>query len=271
MPELPEVETTRRGIAPHILRQTITSVVVRDGRLRWPVPAHLSQLLSGLVVLGVERRGKYILLDCGTGHLLVHLGMSGSLRVVTGEQPVKRHDHVDIRFSNGVGLRLHDPRRFGAILWSREPPAEHPLLAGLGPEPLLEEFDARYLYLRSRNRKIPIKQFIMDNKVVVGVGNIYANEALFMAGIRPARAAGRVSLQRYQRLVAAIKSVLAHAIDQGGTTLRDFVNGNGKPGYFSQQLLVYGRGSQACKRCGASLKQVRLSQRTTVFCPVCQR
>lgn len=271
MPELPEVETTRRGIAPHILNQTISEVVVRDRRLRWPVPAQLPQLLRGLVVLSVERRGKYILLDCGSGHLLLHLGMSGSLRVVTGEVPLKRHDHVDIRFLNGVDLRLHDPRRFGAVLWTEECPAQHALLAGLGPEPLQDEFDPDYLYQRSRNRKCPIKQFIMDSKVVVGVGNIYANEALFIAGIRPDRAAGRVSLQRYDRLVAAIKAVLARAIDQGGTTLRDFVNGNGKPGYFSQQLAVYGRGSQPCQQCATALKEIRLGQRTTVFCPACQR
>ncbi len=271
MPELPEVETTRRGIAPHILHQTITDVFVRDARLRWPVATQLPQLLQGLVVHDVQRRGKYIVLHCGSGYLLVHLGMSGSLRVTTGNTPVKLHDHVEIRFSNGVDLRLHDPRRFGAVLWTENPPEEHKLLAGLGPEPLLGEFDAEYLYLRSRNRKSPVKQFIMDSKVVVGVGNIYANEALFMAGIRPARPAGRISLQRYQRLVEAIKSVLESAIEKGGTTLRDFVNGNGKPGYFSQSLNVYGRGSKPCLRCGAVLKEMRLGQRTTVYCRYCQR
>jgi formamidopyrimidine-DNA glycosylase len=211
------------------------------------------------------------LFNCGSGHLLVHLGMSGSLRVTTDDAPVKLHDHVDIRFSNGITLRLHDPRRFGAVLWTESSPQEHKLLAGLGPEPLEDEFDADYLYRRARHRSSPVKAFIMDCKVVVGVGNIYANEALFLAGIHPARAAGRISLSRYQRLVDAIKSVLASAIEQGGTTLRDFVNGNGQPGYFSQQLSVYGRGSKPCLCCGAELVEMRLAQRSTVYCKSCQR
>ena len=271
MPELPEVETTARGIAPHVLQQTITNVLIRDARLRWPVPEQLPQLLKGLVVQDVQRRGKYILFNCGRGHLLVHLGMSGSLRATMGDVPLKRHDHIDIRFSNGIEVRFHDPRRFGAVLWTESSPEEHKLLVGLGPEPLEGQFDAKYLYSRSRHRKCPVKAFIMDSKVVVGVGNIYANEALFMAGIHPARGAGRISLARYQRLVEAIKSVLASAIEQGGTTLRDFVNGNGKPGYFSQQLRVYGRGSKPCRRCGAELIEMCLSQRTTVYCRYCQR
>lgn len=271
MPELPEVETTARGVAPHVLGQTIADVSIRDGRLRWPVPAQLPQVLRGLCVHDVRRRGKYILFDCGRGHLLVHLGMSGSLRVTTGEVPLRRHDHIAIRFSNAIELRFHDPRRFGAMLWTEASPAEHKLLVGLGPEPLESDFDASYLYQRSRHRRSPVKAFIMDSKVVVGVGNIYANEALFIAGIHPTRAAGRISLPRYQHLVEAIKSVLASAIEQGGTTLRDFVNGDGQPGYFSQQLWVYGRGSKPCGRCGGALREIRLAQRTTVYCLKCQR
>lgn len=271
MPELPEVETTRRGIEPHILKQTLSSVVVRNAHLRWPVPANLAGVLPGLQVQSVARRGKYILLDCGSGHLLLHLGMSGSLRVLTTSTPPSKHDHVDLGFTNGALLRFHDPRRFGAILWTDEPLEQHRLLAQMGPEPLLGEFTAEYLYQRSRGRKGPVKPFIMDGNIVVGVGNIYASEALFMANIRPDRAAGRISLARYGRLVEAIQQVLSRAIEQGGTTLRDFVNGAGKPGYFRQQLQVYGRGGEPCKQCGLGLKEISLGQRSSVFCPSCQR
>lgn len=271
MPELPEVETTRRGIEPHIDQQTISGATVRNGSLRWPVPSNLSQLLAGCRVASVTRRGKYILVDCGTGHLILHLGMSGSLRLVSPGTPASSHDHVDIEFANGTVLRLRDPRRFGAVLWTEAAPMQHRLIAAMGPEPLLEEFDADYLYGRSRGRKSSIKHFIMDGHTVVGVGNIYANEALYRAGIRPDRAAGRISRARYAALVAAIKQVLAQAIAQGGTTLRDFVDGDGKPGYFSQQLQVYGRGGEPCEHCGSTLKEIRQSQRSSVFCPRCQR
>lgn len=271
MPELPEVETTRRGIEPHIEQQTIAGATVRNGSLRWPVPSNLSILLAGRRVLSVTRRGKYILLDCGSGHLILHLGMSGSLRLVSTETPASSHDHVDIEFANGSVLRLRDPRRFGAVLWTEASPMQHRLIAAMGPEPLQDEFDANYIYRRSRGRKSSIKHFIMDGHTVVGVGNIYANEALYCAGIRPDRAAGRISRTRYEALVVAIKEVLASAIIGGGTTLRDFVDGDGKPGYFSQQLLVYGRGGEPCDGCGATLREIRQSQRSSVFCIQCQR
>lgn len=271
MPELPEVETTRRGIAPHVEGKRIAEVSVRQASLRWPVPAALAEQLPGQLITSVSRRAKYLLFHTGRGCMLVHLGMSGSLRVVDKAEPVRKHDHVDIVVSGGKVLRFHDPRRFGCMLWIQEPVAEHPLLADLGPEPLADAFTARYLFDASRRRKVPIKSFIMDGHVVVGVGNIYANEALFAAGIAPDREAGSVSLARYVLLVAEIRGVLARAIDVGGTTLRDFIGGDGKPGYFKQSLNVYGRGGEACTNCQKSLLEFRLGQRTTVYCPRCQR
>ncbi|TQV82536.1 bifunctional DNA-formamidopyrimidine glycosylase/DNA-(apurinic or apyrimidinic site) lyase [Exilibacterium tricleocarpae] len=271
MPELPEVETTRRGIEPHVAGHTVTAVELRRARLRWPIPADLPVLLKRRKLLSVNRRGKYLLLRFTHGHALLHLGMSGSLRVVAADQPPRKHDHVDIRFGNGAVLRFTDPRRFGALLWTAEPPAEHSLLRHLGPEPLTEAFNADYLFARSRKRKQAVKTLIMDSAVVVGVGNIYANEALYLAGIRPSRAAGGISRAACEALTANIKEVLAKAIAQGGTTLRDFVGGDGKPGYFKQQLWVYGRGGQPCGRCGKPLKEVRLGQRSTVYCTACQR
>jgi len=271
MPELPEVETTRRGIEPHVIGKRVQDVVVRQGALRWPVPAQLPDLLRGTRILGTARRGKYLLLQTPRGHLLIHLGMSGSLRIVSAADPVRKHDHVDIRLQGGAILRFHDPRRFGCLLWLTEPPDTHPLLAELGPEPLSEAFDAAYLLECASGRKAPIKQFIMDSHIVVGVGNIYANEALFAAGIAPQRAAGKVSAARQEALVAEIKAVLARAIEVGGTTLRDFVGGDGKPGYFAQSLQVYGRGGEPCVACGVTLKEIRIGQRSTVFCPKCQR
>jgi formamidopyrimidine-DNA glycosylase len=271
MPELPEVETTRRGIEPHILHQTVKSVVVRDPRLRWPVPDQLPQLLKGRRIESVTRRAKYLLLGFEHGSAILHLGMSGSLRVVDHNKPVEKHDHVDIVLASGKALRLTDPRRFGALLWQAGTVFEHKLLASLGPEPLEGEFGGERLYRLSRGRKAPVKTFIMDNAVVVGVGNIYANEALFAAGIRPDRAAGRISLVRYQSLAEAIRQVLSRAIEQGGTTLRDFVGGDGKPGYFAQELKVYGRSGLSCFVCKRTLTEVRLGQRSTVFCKSCQR
>jgi formamidopyrimidine-DNA glycosylase len=271
MPELPEVETTRRGIEPYVDGQTVERVVVRHSGLRWPVPDELSQWVSGLKVRSVSRRGKYLLLAFERGTLLIHLGMSGSLRVVQADEPVGKHDHVDIAFANGAVVRFNDPRRFGAVLWTAEPVADHELIAHLGPEPLTPEFDADYVFQRSRKRTQAIKQFLMDSKVVVGVGNIYANEALFAAGIRPTRAAGKVTRKQYELLVAEVKKVLARAITQGGTTLKDFVGGDGKPGYFKQELLVYGRGGEPCCQCGKVLKEVKLGQRATVYCTQCQK
>ena len=272
MPELPEVETTRRGIEPHLRGQRIMRVAVRQPRLRWPIPADLGDLLQGQVIERVERRAKYLLMPFPHGTLILHLGMSGSLRIVEARHPLAKHDHVDIELSSGRVLRLHDPRRFGAVLWQ---PADvetlHPLLAELGPEPLSDEFDGAYLFAKSRGRNAPVKTFLMDGHIVVGVGNIYANEALFGAGIRPDRAAGKVSRARFHALADEVKRVLARSIEQGGTTLRDFVGGDGKPGYFKQQLLVYGRGGEPCTTCGRMLEEVRLGQRSTVFCRGCQR
>ncbi|MEP1471289.1 MAG: bifunctional DNA-formamidopyrimidine glycosylase/DNA-(apurinic or apyrimidinic site) lyase [Halieaceae bacterium] len=270
MPELPEVETTRRGVLPYSEGSNIVNLVVRDHRLRWPIPQNLGQKLIGQRVERVERRAKYLLFRTATGTLLVHLGMSGSLRVMNAADPPQRHDHFDIVFDNGRCLRYNDPRRFGCCLWI-EPGEVHPLLAHLGPEPLSDAFDGALLYRLSRGRKGPVKNFLMDGKVVVGVGNIYANEALFLSGIRPDRAAGRISLARYEVLAAHVKQVLTSAIDQGGTTLRDFVGGDGKPGYFAQQLFVYGRGGLPCKACGEPLRELRLSQRISVYCVTCQR
>lgn len=270
MPELPEVETTRSGIEPHIAGQTVTKVIVRQARLRWPIPASLSLELPGQIVKRVQRRGKYLLLESEKGTLIVHLGMSGSLRILTEDKPPQKHDHVDILFASGVTLRYTDPRRFGCLLWESGNVVAHPLLAKLGPEPLEAEFDTDYLFVQTRRRKAPVKLVIMDSHVVVGVGNIYANEALFMAGINPNRLAGTISKKRYGLLVAAIKTVLANAIKVGGTTLRDFTGSSGNPGYFKQSLRVYGRGGSPCVSCSSELREVRLGQRTTVYCQKCQ-
>lgn len=270
MPELPEVETTRRGIAPHLVGQRVERVIVRERRLRWPIPEDLDVRLSGQRIEAVERRAKYLLIRAGAGTLIGHLGMSGSLRLVEAGLPVARHEHVDILLESGMALRYTDPRRFGALLWSLDPLA-HELLRRLGPEPLGEDFDGERLYRLSRGKSLAVKPFIMDNAVVVGVGNIYASEALFAAGIDPRRAAGSVSRARYERLAGEIRRILAEAIECGGTTLRDFVGGDGKPGYFQQTLLVYGRGGEFCKVCGATLHEVRLGQRASVYCGRCQR
>ena len=270
MPELPEVETTRRGIAPHLIGQRVSRVIVRERRLRWPVPEDLDVRLSGQRIEAVERRAKYLLIKAEVGTLISHLGMSGNLRLVEAGLPAAKHEHVDIELESGLALRYTDPRRFGAMLWS-ELPLEHELLARLGPEPLTELFDGERLYQLSRGKAVAVKPFIMDNAVVVGVGNIYATEALFAAGIDPRRAAGTVSRARYVRLAGEIKRVLAHAIERGGTTLRDFIGGDGQPGYFQQELFAYGRGGQFCKVCGSTLREVKLGQRASVYCPKCQR
>lgn len=270
MPELPEVETTRQGVAPHCENRRITGITIRNGSLRWPVPDNLGALLEGQTIRSVDRRAKYLLMRLDHGTVIVHLGMSGSLRVITDDSPPLLHDHIELTLDSGIRLRFNDPRRFGCWLWS-ESPAQHPLLARLGPEPLSPEFSGDLLYRLSRGRQAPIKSFIMDNHVVVGVGNIYANEALFKAGIHPRRKAGRISLDRYRRLAEAIRETLSAAILMGGTTLRDFVNSDGKPGYFAQSLLVYGRAGAPCVECHASLTEIRMGQRSTVYCTQCQR
>lgn len=270
MPELPEVETTLRGIHPFLQQQRIKSVSVRNGNLRWPVPADLSSRLRGHTVLRVWRRGKYLLIDFSHGSLLIHLGMSGSLRILSENIPPKTHDHIDLLLASGHLLRYTDPRRFGCFLWCEGDPLLTPQLAGMGPEPLSPAFDADYLWQQSRGRKVATKQWLMNGAVVVGVGNIYANEALFMAGVRPQRPAGKLRRVEVERLVEAVRTVLTRAIEQGGTTLRDFVDSEGKPGYFAQELMVYGRGGEPCVRCETTLKEVRLGQRSTVYCPGCQ-
>jgi formamidopyrimidine-DNA glycosylase len=270
MPELPEVETTLRGIEPHLLNQRVTRVIVRDPRLRWPVPKTVSKA-EGQRFVSLKRRGKYLLLKLEQGGLIIHLGMSGSLRILQQPLEPEKHDHVDVELDNGVCLRFNDPRRFGAFLWVDNEMESHELLRDLGPEPLSDNFTSNYLYEHSRNRKLAIKNFIMNGHVVVGVGNIYASEALFMAGIHPQRAAGRVSRQRYEGLVAAIRDVLSRAIEQGGTTLKDFVNSDGAPGYFAQELLVYDRAGSECFQCGSAIRQKVIGQRSSYYCPGCQK
>jgi len=270
MPELPEVETTRAGISPHIQGQTLRQVVIRDARLRWPVPSNLAEKVVGKPLRRVLRRGKYLLFEFDHGAIIGHLGMTGSMRMVAHDEPPAYHDHVDLVFS-AMTLRYRDPRRFGCILWQDNPVMAHTLLASLGPEPLSDTFDSAHLVSVCKGKKQAIKSLIMDSKKVVGVGNIYANEALFMAGINPHRQAGRISAVRLSKLVVSCKQVLSAAIKQGGTTLRDFVDSEGKPGYFKQQLQVYGRAGQACVVCNQPLTESRLGQRSTVYCQRCQR
>ncbi|BDM62783.1 formamidopyrimidine-DNA glycosylase [Shewanella sp. NFH-SH190041] len=269
MPELPEVEVTRQGITPYLQGHTVTDLIVRNPQLRWPVPQIASNII-GQQIRHIRRRAKYLLLDTDAGTTIVHLGMSGSLRVVPAGSPAGKHDHIDLVLDNGQALRLNDPRRFGAWLWCELPESAHPLLQKLGPEPLSEHFNADYLAQRLKGKKQAIKQCLMDNHIVVGVGNIYANEALFAAGIDPRIAGGQITLPRLEKLVEEIKLVLAFAIKQGGTTLKDFTNAEGKPGYFAQQLHVYGRKGLPCTQCGTLLQEIRQGQRSTVFCPVCQ-
>lgn len=270
MPELPEVETTRRGLTPHCQGKRITEVRIRNHSLRWPVPTALPEILGQKKLREISRRGKYLLFEFSHGTLLVHLGMSGSMRVMPSSAVPEKHDHIDLCFGKNC-LRFNDPRRFGCFLWTEEPVTQHTLISHLGPEPLAEDFCADYLYARSRKRSQAIKTLIMDSKIVVGVGNIYANEALFLAGIHPLKPAGKISRAKYALLVEKIKHVLASAIARGGTTLRDFVGGDGKPGYFAQELNVYGRGGQACKVCTKALTEKAVAQRATVYCTRCQR
>jgi formamidopyrimidine-DNA glycosylase len=271
MPELPEVETTRRGIAPHISGKKVILVRVRQPRLRWPVPGRLAGEIAGQTITSVGRRGKYLLLATDAGTAILHLGMSGSLRVVDANTPAGKHDHVDIVLNDQRALRLTDPRRFGALLWTRRPPQQHKLLRDLGPEPLGAAFSGAYLHAVSRGRKVAIKHFIMNSHIVVGIGNIYANEALYMAGIHPRRAAGRISRRKYELLVEVVREVLNDAITRGGTTLRDFVGSDGKPGYFGLDLNVYGKGGEPCISCQTLIREIRQGQRATFYCTECQR
>lgn len=270
MPELPEVETTCRGIRPHLEGRQITAVTVRERRLRWPVPEEIAAL-AGREVVAVERRAKYLLLRLGQGNVIVHLGMSGSLRLCGPEVPWRVHDHLGLQLDSGLQLRYHDPRRFGCWLYTEGEPTGHPLLCDLGPEPLADAFTADQLARHCRGRSASIKQVIMDGRVVVGVGNIYACESLFAAGIDPRRPAGRISRARLARLVTEIKVVLERSIEQGGTTLRDFVREDGEPGYFRQQLAVYDRAGEPCRNCGRPIRRIVLGQRATFFCAHCQR
>lgn len=271
MPELPEVETTRRGIAPALVGRRVTQVVIRDRRLRWPIDAKLPGILTNRVVRRIGRRAKYLLIEFENGTLIVHLGMSGSLRVLAADVPPRLHDHWDIQVDTGYLLRFHDPRRFGCALWTESDPLEHKLLAKLAPEPLSDSFDGGYLFEATRGRSVAIKQFIMNSQLVVGVGNIYASEALFRAGIAPRRAARRMTRAQAAALCQAIKDVLSEAIEIGGTTLRDYVNADGIPGYFSQKLFVYERDGQSCRVCRNPVKQFVQGQRSTYWCAVCQR
>jgi formamidopyrimidine-DNA glycosylase len=271
MPELPEVETTRRGIAPHVTGRRIVKIDVYDRRLRWPVPADLEKRLRGATIDRVERRSKYLLFRMGEGTLLVHLGMTGTLRILHDAPPRAPHDHVDIALDDGTLLRYRDPRRFGAMLWLASTPASHPLLAALGPEPFDDAFDADYLWRTTRNRRAAIKLVLMDNHVVTGVGNIYANEALFRAGLRPSTPAHRLSRPRLARLVDAVRAVLTAAIAKGGSTLRDYVGSDGESGYFQLEYFVYGRAGEACRVCGRAIRQTRIGQRSSFHCVACQR
>jgi formamidopyrimidine-DNA glycosylase len=313
MPELPEVETTRRGLAPHLEGRRIVAVTLRRQDLRWPIPKAVSELLPGQTISAIRRRAKYLLMDTAAGTAIWHLGMSGSMRVLAAETPVREHDHVDLLIESAGGaaslapsptrpangarsleseqsmstrvLRFNDPRRFGCLLW-QAPGETHELLRGLGPEPLPDDadgaaldsialdgvaFDGDYLYERSRGRSVPVKAFLMDQKIVVGVGNIYAAEALFAAGVSPLRAAGKVSRERYGLIATAVREILSYAIRRGGTTLRDFLSPDGAPGYFEQELSAYGRGGEPCPKCGRALKEAMLAQRTTVWCGHCQK
>jgi formamidopyrimidine-DNA glycosylase len=274
MPELPEVEITRRGIEPYLTGKIITGVRVGERMLRWPIPLNLAARITGRRIARVARRGKYILIDCTrngrAGWLILHLGMSGSLRILDGNAQPQPHDHFDLLLGNRL-MRLRDPRRFGTVLWESGDIARHPLLAGLGVEPLEDAFTGKVLHAATRTRKSAVKLVLMNASIVVGVGNIYANESLFHACINPRTPAGRLSLARYETLTAAIKSTLKQALAAGGSSLRDFVHSDGTSGYFQQQYYVYGRAGLPCRNCGAEIRQLRQGQRSTFYCPACQK
>jgi len=271
VPELPEVETIRRGIEPHVVGRTIERVVVRDRRLRWPIARGFENTLAGKRIRAVGRRGKYLLLDLDGGRVILHLGMTGNLAVLEPGRAVRKHDHFDFELSGKLLLRFNDPRRFGAALWWPASQAQHALIRHMGPEPLTDAFNADYLVKLARKRSAPVKNFLMDGRIVVGVGNIYAVEALYRAGIRPTRQAGRVTRAEYGRLVDAVRAVLNDAIAAGGTTFRDFRDSNGEPGYFVQKLFVYDRAGQPCRKCKAPIKRLVIGQRSSYYCPKCQR
>ncbi len=270
MPELPEVETSRRGIAPWLEGQRIQALIVRDRRLRWPVPDEIEDLLEGQTIRSLRRRAKYLLIDTDAGSIMLHLGMSGSVRIIDADEPATRHDHIDLCLATGKAMRFRDPRRFGSFLWTDDV-ERHPLICNLGPEPLGESFCGDYLWETARGRRVAIKQFIMNAAVVVGVGNIYASESLFSAGIHPKRRSDRIAKPRMLRLAESIRSVLSRAIEVGGTTLRDFHDSDGEPGYFQQSLDVYGRGGEPCNHCKTPLTLAVLGQRSTYYCKSCQR
>lgn len=270
MPELPEVETSRRGIEPYLHNRTITGITIREHKLRWPIPKDLPALAKGQKIREVCRRAKYIYLKLDNGSIIIHLGMSGSLRICTAKTPPEKHDHIDITVSGNRILRLRDPRKFGCVLWTDGDINEHKLIRSLGPEPLDDVFTAEHLHSKAKKRSCSVKSFIMNSHIVVGVGNIYASESLFKAGINPKRKTGSVSLARFEKLVAAIKSTLHESIQQGGTTLKDFTAEDGKPGYFAQKLLVYGRAGEACSVCGQAVRQITQQARSTFYCSKCQ-
>lgn len=271
MPELPEVETTLRGISSHIKSKTVSHACVRHPKLRWEITPNLSEILANQPLIDITRRAKYLIFHFETGILLVHLGMSGSLRIVSSDTPLEKHEHVDLVFTDKTTLRYKDPRRFGAILWFSGIPEHHPLLSHLGPEPLAQDFNGKYLFDKLQKQKRAIKLALMDNIVVVGVGNIYANESLFHAHIHPNRPASSLTLKECQNLVKQIKEVLAKSIELGGSTLKDFVGGDGKAGYFQQTYFVYGRQNQTCRICGSLIEHIKLGQRASFFCPTCQK
>lgn len=271
MPELPEVETTLRGLSPHLTGQVVADIIIRNGKLRWPIPQNLGELLRGQTVRNLQRRAKYLLLGFDHGTLILHLGMSGSLRILATSTAPEKHEHFDMTLENGALMRLRDPRRFGAVLWHSGELGEHPLLAKLGPEPLRAGFDTEHLFRATRNRGAAIKLVVMDSHVVVGVGNIYASEALFRAGIKPQLAAEKLGRARCEKLVAEIRATLSEAIALGGSSLRDYVNSDGKQGYFQQHYWVYGRANEACRKCGTGIRQIKQGQRSSFYCPACQR
>jgi formamidopyrimidine-DNA glycosylase len=271
MPELPEVETIRKGIFPHLINQRISSLTVRQRQLRWPIPSNLNKKLKGQIIHAIARRGKYLLIHTASGTIILHLGMSGHLRIVQHNEPIKKHDHIDFSLENGFLLRFNDARRFGSILWTSDQPHDHWLLRDLGPEPLEKQFNGNYLYQKAKSHRTSIKQFIMNGRIVVGVGNIYANEALFLAGIHPLQSANNISIERYTELSRFIKKILKDAIKSGGSTIRSFINSEGEPGYFVQQLNIYGRSGLPCKKCRVLLQEIRIGQRSSVFCPQCQQ
>jgi len=271
MPELPEVETTMRGIFPHIHQQKIIKVTIRERRLRWRIAQGLEKILQGKIITGITRRAKYLLLQVNGGHIIIHLGMSGHLRILSGQQLADKHDHIDIEFANHWILRFNDPRRFGAFIWVEGDIQQHHLFKKLGYEPLTKEFNGKYLLQKARGRNIAVKSFLMNQNIVTGVGNIYAAEALFMAGIHPLVPVKNLSLQQWEKLTKAVKKILKAAIKKGGTTLRDFMDSEGKPGYFSNQLQVYGRAGKPCVVCGTRLQMIKIGQRSTVFCEQCQK